>query len=335
MSVSRRLHAVPRLRYNVIRHVSPEGVGGRTHVDHSSSRRVPSHWTWPMRRDRTLSVLLSLSLLPACSDPIARAEEALEIGDYALAEQVLSHAVRSQPRDAEIRRLLLLTFEAIGQTDRALATAKVLGNLDPSPTNAFLLARLEAQVGDILVAKALLDQWPSDSVSSLARRVALQRDDTTLVIQPGFLRSLGVGDHTTAQVLVLIHEHTGDDDYSVTDEIALAVEDLADIAPELVRVVRESVEAYLSAMPEPNTRYPSLFVINQPRYYRATGRLLAAVGNYEKAIQTFERLEVFVGVMYQTGRAGRNGAFQLMYAMGERIDLYSDLGRDEEGAGSL
>ena len=95
-----------------------------------------------MRRDGTVAVLLSLSLLAACSDPIARAEEALEIGDHALAEQILTDVVTSRPRDAEIRQLLLTTFEATGQSDRALATARVLSNLDPSPRTSFHAAVL-------------------------------------------------------------------------------------------------------------------------------------------------------------------------------------------------
>ena len=280
-----------------------------------------------MNGDHTVAVLLSLSLLAACSDHIARAQEALEIEDYALAEQILSDVVISRPRDVEIRRLLLTTYEATGQTDRALATARVLSNLDPMPEDMFRLMRLEAQTGDISVAKALLDQWPSDSVSSLARRVALERGDTTLVYQPGFLRSLGVGDHAAAQVLVLLHEHTGDDNYFVTAEVALAVYELGDVAPELVRVVRESVRDYLSALPEPSTRFPSLYLREQNRYDRAVGRVLAAIGDYEKAIERFEHLELFAGTMYQTGR---NNALQLMYAMDARINLYRDLGRDEE-----
>lgn len=280
--------------------------------------------------DRTVAVLLSLSLLTACSDPIARAEEALEIGDFALAEQVLSDVVASRPRDVAIRRLLLTTYEATGQTDRSLATARVLSNLDPSPENIFRLMRLEAQAGDIAVAKELLDQWPSDSVSSLARRVAVERGDTTLVFQPGFWKSLGVGDHLAAHVLVLLHEHTGDDSYFVTENIARAVDDLEDVDAGLVRVVREPVEDYLSALPEPSTRFPSLYLRELTRYDRAVGKVLAAIGDYEKAIERFEHLELFAGTMYETGR---NNALQLMYAMDPRIDLYRDLGRDEEAKG--
>lgn len=280
-----------------------------------------------MRGDRSVAVLLSLSLLAACSDPIARAEEALEIGDYALAEQILSEVVASRPRDREIRRLLLTAYEATGQTDRALATARVLSNLDPSPENIFRLMRLEAQAGDIAVAKELLDQWPLDSVSSLARRVAVERGDTTLIHQPGFLRSLGIGDHAAAHVLVLLQEHTGDDSYFVTENIARAVDDLGDVAPDLIRVVREPVEDYLSALPEPSTRFPSLYLRYQTNYDRAVGRVLAAIGDNKKAIEKFEHLELFAGTMYQTGN---NNALQLMYAMDARIDLYRDLGRDEE-----
>ena len=205
MSVSRRLHAVPTIKIQChTTLVLPKPLVVVLTLFIRLSRRAPSHWTWPMRRDPTVAVLLSLTLLVACSDPIARAEEALEIGDYALAEQVLTDAVRSQPRDVEIRRLLLLTYEATGQTDRALATARVLSNLDPSTANLFRLMRLEAQAGDILAAKELLDQWPSDSVSSLAWTTAQERGDTTLFFQPDFLSSLGVGDHTAGRCCLFV-----------------------------------------------------------------------------------------------------------------------------------
>ena len=90
------------------------------------------------------SVLMSACFLLACSNPIARAEEALEIEDYALAEQILNDAVTSRPRNVEVRRLLLTTYESTGQTERALATARVLANVDPRPKNTFRLMRLPA-----------------------------------------------------------------------------------------------------------------------------------------------------------------------------------------------
>ena len=83
----------------------------------------------------------------------------------------------------------------------------------------------------------------------------------------------------------------------------------------------------MSALPEPSTRFPSLYLREQNRYDRAVGKVLAAIGDNEKAIERFKHLELFAGTMYESGR---NRASQLMYAMGPRLDLYRDLGRDEE-----
>ena len=119
----------------------------------------------------------------------------------------------------------------------------------------------------------------------------------------------------------------GDDNYFFTGDIADAVVDLGEDAPELVRAIQKSVEDYLAALPEPRGLVPALYLMNLTRYDRAVGRLLAAIGDNEKAFERFESLELFVKATYDTDE---NSGFQLMYAMGERINLYRSLGRDEE-----
>lgn len=140
-----------------------------------------------------------------------------------------------------------------------------------------------------------------------------------------FLLRHGVGDYFAAQALLLISDHTGDDNYYRGRTIADAIDRAAAVSPDLREALVEPARTYVRLLPEPQFLTENLYLIDSSNYRIALGRVLGAIGDYEQALDHFRTLEAVAQVTYQRDR----DPAALMYGMGYRLKALREMGRDE------
>jgi len=99
-----------------------------------------------MRVASILQIFFLILISMSCSDdPVNKAREFIEIGDYANANTLLENSIFEHPKDIQARRLLAECYEASQNWEKEIEQLLVLSNLISLTSDTYRLMRLYAQ----------------------------------------------------------------------------------------------------------------------------------------------------------------------------------------------
>lgn len=248
-------------------------------------------------------------------DHLSRADRALEIGDLQLAVQLAEEELEKNPESAGARRMLVDAHERSGEWPEAVAHARVLANLEPTPANRFRLAFALAMVGDNAAAERQLSEWPAGVVrrmlyDSLAAARLLQprqspawADEIRDAFQADSTRfrqvaqRLGTSRYFGTLVVLSATTARESEDIATAETLAGRYKDLKQTSAEIAEMLQPSmleVLRSLRAPPEPTretTATLTSFFMNTERYHVVAGQLEEALGRNTAAIRHYDEAQ--------------------------------------------